>query len=117
MLKKIENLCKKRNITIYKLEKICGFSLNSITKWNTSSPSAEKLAKVANYFDVSTDYLLGLTDIQNSAEKPPKPIAKNAMNFDRFKDLRVEMNVTEDDLKGLTDEKLKIIVYALKSRL
>lgn len=36
----------------------------SVWKWemNTSSPNPETIAKIAEIFDVSTDYLLGRTD-------------------------------------------------------
>lgn len=52
-------LCSKNGITKTQLERDCGFSQNSINKWATKSPSSEKLSKVADYFDVSVDYLLG----------------------------------------------------------
>ena len=52
-------LCSKSGITKTQLERDCGFSQNSINKWATKSPSSEKLSKVADYFDVSVDYLLG----------------------------------------------------------
>ena len=52
-------------MTINKLEKELGVGYSSIQKWkNTHSPSAEKISKVANYFNVSLDYLLGRTDIR-----------------------------------------------------
>lgn len=53
-------LCKENNINKTILERECGFSQNSINKWNTRSfPAADKLMKVADYFGVSVDYLLG----------------------------------------------------------
>lgn len=36
------------------------FSNGSISKLNANSPSVEKEVKVANYFDVSVDWLLGV---------------------------------------------------------
>ena len=54
-------LCSENGITKTKLERDCGFSQNSINKWAAQSPSADKLAKVADYFGVSVDYLLGKT--------------------------------------------------------
>lgn len=64
---RIKELCSQRGISISKLESELGLSSSSIRKWgNTSSPSVDKIAKVANYFNVSVDYLLGRTDIPNS---------------------------------------------------
>ncbi len=54
----IQSLCKKHNTTIPKLEKDLAFGKGSIYKWDKNSPSVDKLQKVADYFKVSTDYLL-----------------------------------------------------------
>ena len=40
------------------IEKELGFSNGSISKWERTSPSIDKVKKVADYFTVSTDYLL-----------------------------------------------------------
>lgn len=55
---RIKELCVKRGISIYKLEKDLGFSSCSICKWKTSIPSIDKVQKVANYFGVTIDCLL-----------------------------------------------------------
>lgn len=61
---RIKELCSKKGISISKLESELGFSNSSIKKWERiSSPSIDKIVKVASYFDVSVDYLLGRTDI------------------------------------------------------
>lgn len=62
LLERIKELCKKRGITVSELENRVGFGKNSIYKWKTQSPKIETLQKVADYFNVSTDYLLGRTD-------------------------------------------------------
>lgn len=64
---RIKKLCVKHNITITKLESELGFGSSSIKKWEkTSSPSVDKIMKVANYFDVSIDYLLGRSEVEGS---------------------------------------------------
>lgn len=63
---RIKSICEEQGITIYRVEKDCGFGNGSIMKWENSSPKVENVIKVANYFDVSTDYLLGLADKPNS---------------------------------------------------
>lgn len=55
----IQDLCKSRKITIAALERECGLGNATIKKWNASTPSGDRLAKVADYFGVSVDYLLG----------------------------------------------------------
>lgn len=55
----ISKLCKEKGISITKLEKETGISNGAIGKWSKSSPTVEKLEKVADYFGVSVDWLLG----------------------------------------------------------
>lgn len=45
--------------TAVELEEKLGFSRNSLYSRKRNKPSVEKLQKVADYFHVSTDYLLG----------------------------------------------------------
>lgn len=64
---RIKELCQEHNISISKLESTLEFGNSSIKKWGkTTSPSIDKIIKVATYFGVSVDYLLGKTDIRNS---------------------------------------------------
>lgn len=66
---RIKMLCDKNNITLSRLEQDCGFANATIDKWkNTSTPKADKIKVIAQYFNVSTDYLLGMTDIPSSVE-------------------------------------------------
>ena len=68
LYERIKLLCEKRGISIAKLENELGFGNASISKWGkVSSPSVDKILKVAAYFNVSVDYLLGRTDITGSA--------------------------------------------------
>ncbi len=54
----IKKLCDERGIKITALERDLDFSRGSIYKMVTSAPSSDKVKKLADYFDVSTDYLL-----------------------------------------------------------
>jgi len=56
LLKKVRELCEKKGISIYRLEKDLGFPGASICKWGNSVPGVDKLKKVADYFDVSIEY-------------------------------------------------------------
>lgn len=61
LLDVVLQLCQEKGITKTQLERECGFSQNSINKWATQSPSADKLIKVSERLGVSVDYLLGKT--------------------------------------------------------
>lgn len=67
---RIIELCEQHEITVTRLEKECGFSNATIKKWkDTSTPGIDKVQRIARYFGVSTDYLLGITDIPTPVEE------------------------------------------------
>ncbi|HCL03631.1 MAG TPA: XRE family transcriptional regulator [Lachnoclostridium phytofermentans] len=61
----IKKLCTEENIKISALERDLGFSRGAIYKMADSDPSADKIRKLADYFNVSADYLLGRTNDKN----------------------------------------------------
>ena len=64
---KIKELADRHGISINKLEERLGYSRNTIYNLKTKKPNAERIAEIADYFNVSTDYLLGRTDNPNVA--------------------------------------------------
>lgn len=67
---RIIELCERNNISITKLEKECEFSNATIKKWkDTSTPGIDKVQRIARYFGVTTDYLLGNTNIPTPIEE------------------------------------------------
>ena len=59
------SLRKEKNISQAKLANAIDVSLAVVCYWETdrSEPTAPNIVKLADYFDVSTDYLLGKSDI------------------------------------------------------
>ena len=51
-------LCKEQNISIAKLEKETGMGNATIRGWATSSPTVEKIKRVADYFGVPVTELI-----------------------------------------------------------
>ena len=81
LLDRIKILLKERALTLAELERKLGFGNGSMSRWNKSTPSGDKIQKVADYFDVSTDYLLGRTEKRRYyalSEKERKDIAVQA---------------------------------------
>ena len=62
---RIESLAKENGISITSLESKLGISRGIIRSWSSAQPTADKIMKIANYFGVSIDYLLGRTDEPN----------------------------------------------------
>ena len=58
MKERIQNLCKKNCISVNKLEKILGFGNGYICKLGQSTPNASKIKLIADYFNVSVDYIM-----------------------------------------------------------
>jgi len=57
----LKNLRKQRGLTQEQLAETIGVSCQAVSKWETNSsyPDISLLVIIANYFDVSVDYLLG----------------------------------------------------------
>ena len=55
---KVQTICKAKGIPTYKVEEDCGFAKGYISKLDKSAPSTDKIKKIADYLDVSIDYLL-----------------------------------------------------------
>lgn len=66
LIEKIEMICQRKGITIYRLEKELNMSRNTIKKWDKVTPTCKALTLVADYFDVSIDFLLGRTQYELS---------------------------------------------------
>lgn len=102
LLERIKGLCKERNIALRKLEQEIGVSNGAISKWNKSSPSIETLNKVADYFGVSTDYLLGKTDQKEkapaNAEAEDTKITDETLKFALWGDAS---NIDDADLEDV----------------
>lgn len=67
-IEKIFSLMTERGISAAQLTKDAYLTVGSITQWKkgTAKPSAENLSKLADYFGVSVDYLLGRTEIRET---------------------------------------------------
>ncbi|WP_434352198.1 helix-turn-helix domain-containing protein [Trichococcus flocculiformis] len=80
MLDTIKELCTRRGISINDLEEALGYPKNTLYRLKRQNPGADKLEAIADYFGVTTDYLLGRTDQKDPYwklnDKEEKDIAK-----------------------------------------
>lgn len=77
----IKDLCKQHSIAVTALEKELDFGRGSIGKLRNGQTSAERLQKIADYFNVSTDYLLTGIDDDGLTIKDNRDIAKDMENI------------------------------------
>ncbi|HEO8248806.1 TPA: helix-turn-helix transcriptional regulator [Streptococcus agalactiae] len=108
---RVKELSQKRGISLSKLEETLGLGKNSIYALKRNQPSAERLQEIADYFNVSTDYLLGRTDNPNIAKDNQeytsddlRKMAEKAKTFDgkplTDSDIEAIQNIIEIYLKG-----------------
>jgi lexA repressor len=62
---RVKLLADRKKISLPQLEQELGFGNATIVKWDKSTPKADKLKKVADYFNVSMEYLM-----DGNIEKP-----------------------------------------------
>ena len=106
---KIKELADKRGISLTKLEEDLGYSRNTLYKLKSQKPNAERISEIADYFNVSTDYLLGRTENPKIAKDGDastpldlRDIAAQSMLFDG---------------KPLTEEDIDFITAVLEAHL
>ena len=63
LIENIKNTAKQKKITLKNMLADCGLNINAINEiTDKKGLSCFPLAKIADYLDVSVDYLLGRTD-------------------------------------------------------
>ena len=68
-VERVKAICKERKIPISKLESDLGFSNGYVGQLRKGVFPADRLAKIANYLEVTTDYLLS----GEETKKAPTP--------------------------------------------
>lgn len=124
---RIFKLLEKNHMTAKDLSIAVGLSGGNITDWKTgrSKPSISSLNKIANYFNVSVDYLIGNTDKSSYSETLTKyliPLGLNSNQFDLFYKMALsyinkdEPETTASILRGndLSKEQMDKIFVALE---
>lgn len=108
---RIKELTKKQGKSLGQVEEDLNYGRNTLYKIKTSTPNAERVSEIANYFQVSTDYLLCRTDNpaiakdgQEYTSDDLRQMAENAKTFDgkplTESDIEAIQNIIEIYLKG-----------------
>lgn len=110
LLDKIKNLAAQKHITIAELERSIGISNGQIRKWATQTPGIDKVKLVADYFNVSTDYLLGRTDKEHYydlSDREKLDVAKEAERMLAGLETDAEVNYYGEPLDDEDRDKLR----------
>lgn len=101
---KIKELAQKRGISLQKVAEDMGYSVNYLYTLKEKTPKSDRLQEIADYFHVSTDYLLGRTDNPAIAGSHDYKWEGKTLNVEEM-----ASNVMMFGGRELTDEKKKII--------
>ena len=96
----IKRLAKEKNISIRQLEINFGYSNGYIGSWKKQTPNSIELARLADFFNVSVDYLLGRTD-DPSFEKKTNPTEEVTSLF------RIDTSHVDPDIREEVEEEIK----------
>lgn len=109
---RLKELRKEKNLTQAQLGELLNTSHATINRYekNIHEPDLDTINKLADIFDVSVDYLLGRTDIENVAIIEGDEIPKE------LKDIGVEYLEVSKELKekGFTPEKIRNLIKVIK---
>lgn len=103
-----EQLLQKFNVTSYKISKETGVTQTTLSNWKNgkSTPSTSNMQKIADYFNVSIDYLMNGEENEDSEKYYLNDeTAKVAQEIFENKELRalfdVQKDMEPDDLRAL----------------
>ena len=97
---RLKELREKAGLSQAKLAKILGVGQSTVGMWEngTNKPENAKLEALANYFGVSTDYLLGRTD---------DPVSASASLREQMSDIQFALS---GEIHDLTDDEMRDIL-------
>ena len=115
-----ENLMKEHGVTAYKVSKETGIATSTLSDWKKgrSTPKQDKLQKIADFFNVTVDYLL----TGNNEEKKERDYSltiKEQENIDaEAKKIIEDLTISFSKNKGsLNEEDYFAIENAIRSTL
>lgn len=93
-----QKLCEENDVRSAKVLTSLGLSTSMTTKWgNGSIPNGETLCKLADYFDVSIDYLLGRSKIKKPIDVDELGLTKGDLFIiNQLRDLSQEERISAE---------------------
>ena len=83
---KVQRLATEKGVTVAKMLKDLNMGQGTFSTWKARGtvPSGEILAKIADYFGVTVDYLLGNTDQKEKPSEEGENVVVVSRNGERF---------------------------------
>lgn len=79
-VERVKTICKERKIPISKLESDCGFANGYIGQLRKGVFPDDRILKIAEYLNVSVDYLMTGNEVQFIAETAKKDVLLTEMS-------------------------------------
>ena len=97
------SLCLKKGESANRVAARLGIASGTVSEWkNGRVPQNRTLQKIANYFDVSTDYLLGKSDIKEKAPDQGDQVQdKNVVRIAGRDGTYIERRLTDEQIAAL----------------
>lgn len=101
----VREAAKEKGYSINRLEKELGFARSYIGKFKTITPSIDKIQKIADFLDVTTDYLMSGEEKEADRYYINDETAQVAQEIFENKELRalfdVQRGMSAEDLQAL----------------
>lgn len=93
-----EKLLNEKGISVYKVSKETGITTATLTSWKQGkyTPKQDKLQKIADFFGVSLDYLLGRTEQKTHVEIPDENISSEIKKVIQEGKIFADKNMTDE---------------------
>lgn len=87
---RLKSLAKENNKSFNQIEEDLGYGKNTLYNYKIQNPTQERLLELANYFNVSTDYLLGNSELKSSSSSIKSP---------KLEELITQIDHLDEDIK------------------
>lgn len=116
---RMRNLRKEKDVTLEELANILNTTKATLSRYenNLRVPNADFIQELAEFFNVSTDYLLGRTDIKNPSIEISNAIENDPELLDFWNELkeREDLQVLFKQTKELTPKGIQQIIRIIKA--
>lgn len=91
----IKRLADEQKITVNFLEDQLGFGNGTLRRWKSHAPSIDKVIKIADYFGVSLDLLVGRVH-DPERQKAMFRLNTNGLDDNQIQELKQEMDFAQE---------------------
>jgi len=116
---RLKQLRNETGVTMEDLAEEIGTTKSTISRYenNKREPKKHFIEKTADYFGVSTDYLLGLTNNRSNADKIKKAISDDPELQETWEQIaqRENLQLLFKQTKDLDDKAIKQIIRIIKA--